>query len=175
MSHATQSDRYEKRSTRRTATGSIISNAKDLDTHNAQDIDEDECRSVHTELDYKRKDASRHIVQGKSNPVSLRQRLLRNLEGVRKNKPILKSEVGSVHSMRSRMSTISTRQQNQLAKIDEADRENCEICSNEIAEEEDAMLNEEINRSLIEEENVKTAYNEFRKKRGLAAIDFTVV
>lgn len=37
------------------------------------------------------------------------------------------------------------------------------------------MLNEEINRSLIEEENVKTAYNEFRKKRGLAAIDFTVV
>ena len=82
--------------------------------------------------------------------------------------------------MRSRMSTISARNQNQqadgrLSKIDEADRVNCEICSNEIAEEEDYVLNEEINRSLAQEENVRTAYNEFRQKRGLAAIDFTAV
>lgn len=97
---------------------------------------------------------------------------------MRKNKPILKSEMSSVHSLRSRISTVSARHQPQLvdgrlSKIDEAERENCEICSNEIADEEDLALNEEINRTLAEEANVKTAYNEFRKKRGLTAIDFS--
>ena len=35
-------------------------------------------------------------------------------------------------------------------------------------------LNEEINRNLAEEDNVKNAYNAFRTKRGLAPIDFSV-
>jgi len=54
---------------------------------------EDETRSLHAELDYTRKDATRHIVTSISGTreVLLREKLLRNLEGVRKNKPILRS------------------------------------------------------------------------------------
>ena len=40
-------------------------------------------------------------------------------------------------------------------------------------DEEDLALNEEINQNLAEEENVKNAYNAFRKKRGLLPIDFS--
>ena len=59
------------KSSRRTATGSVIEDARDLSRAQEAAID-DEQRSVHTELDYSRKDATRHIVQGKSNPASLR-------------------------------------------------------------------------------------------------------
>ena len=98
----------------------------------------------------------------------MRQRLLRNLEGVRRNKPILKSEISSI---RSRLTAVSTYKKQDgrggqspaaLARIDEGNYECCEICSNEIADEEDLALNEEINRNLSEEENVKNAYNAFR-------------
>ena len=104
--------------------------------------------------------------------------MLRNLEGVRRNKPILKSEVSSI---RSRLTAVSTcKKQNvggdksaTLAQIEEGSYECCEICSNEIVDDEDLALNEEINRNLYEEENVKASYNEFRTKRGLAPIDFS--
>ena len=96
-------DRYEnlgnrKVSDRWEAAGAAEENKDEL---------EDEMRSVHAELDYSRKDATRHIVQ--KNPASLRQKLLRNLEGVRKNKAILKSEISSLHSIRSRVSKVSGR------------------------------------------------------------------
>lgn len=132
---------------------------------------------MHTEIDYTRKDATRHIVQGKSNPASLRQKLLRNLEGVRKNKPILQSEVSSLRSRVSR-TTRATRTQAQnedagLAKIDETVcLASCEVCQKDITDEEDLALNDEINQGLQDEDNVKNAYNAFRKKRGLQAVDF---
>ena len=166
-------DRYEKgaKPSRRTATGSVVEDAT------GGDLD-DEQRSVHAEIDYKTKTATRHIVQ-KSNPASLRQKLLRNLEGVRKNKPILKSEISSMQqSIRSRLTNVSARKnaagngEQPLAKIDEACLGSCEICCREIADEEDMALNEEISQNLVEEDNVKNAYNAFRKKRGLAPIDF---
>ena len=100
------SGRYEKRQR---------SKQRDLDdirAHTEAD-DDDECRSLAAEIDYSRKDATRHIVQrlggagGKDS--QLRQRLLRNLENVRKNKPLLKSEVGTVNTMRSRVTNASAR------------------------------------------------------------------
>ena len=83
-----------------------------------------------------------------------------------------------MHSLRSRMSTFSNRKPvqadgSQLQRIDEACLGNCDICNKEIADEEDLALNDEINQNITEEDNVKSAYNEFRKKRGLAAIDFS--
>lgn len=65
-------------------------------------------RSLHAEIDYSKKDATRHIVQPASSDT-LRKKLLRNLEGVRKNKPILNSEAGSVKSVFSRISKASAR------------------------------------------------------------------
>ena len=56
-------------------------------------------------------------------------KLLRNLECVRKNKPLIRSEVGSFKSIKSRMSNISARasqapnaglNNGRLSKIDEA-------------------------------------------------------
>ena len=112
--------------------------------------DEDEQRSVIGEHDYTRKDATRHIVQGKANPSKLRMKLLRNLEGVRKNQAIAKSEISSMHSIRSRVSKASTRVSvaPSLAKVDEADQENakvgcCEV-TKQIIEEEDMAINEDI-------------------------------
>ena len=120
-------DRYENLGNRRAsdrweATGAAEENKDEL---------EDEMRSVHAELDYSRKDATRHIVQ--KNPASLRQKLLRNLEGVRKNKAILKSEISSLHSIRSRVSKVSGRlsqtqgalQQPVLAQIQEGADGDC--------------------------------------------------
>ena len=73
-------------------------------------VNEDEKRSIHTELDYSKKDATRHIVQGKSNPAKLRLKLLRNLEGVRKNIAIEASQATtSLYSMRSRMTNATAR------------------------------------------------------------------
>ena len=75
---------------------------QDLEDENNLDAgNEDESRSLHAELDYTRKDATRHIVTAISGTQEdrLRMKLLRNLEGVRKNKPILKSEVGSLQSI----------------------------------------------------------------------------
>ena len=98
---------------------------------------------MHAEIDYTRKDATRHIVQGSASkdPKTLRMKLLRNLDSVRKNKPLIKSEVGSIKSIKSRTSNISARasqaqapEQNagRLSKIDEAaDGEKdirCECC-----------------------------------------------
>lgn len=57
---------------------------------------DDEVRSVHAEIDYTKKNATRHIVTGQLSGDKLRSKLLRNLEGVRKNKPILNSDAGSI-------------------------------------------------------------------------------
>ena len=64
-------DRYEKgaaKSSRRTGPGFVVD---DSNAAGANGDMEDEQRSVHTEIDYKMKTATRHIVQ-KSNPASLR-------------------------------------------------------------------------------------------------------
>lgn len=139
----------------------------------------DEQRSLHAEIDYSRKDATRHIVtpsQG-SNTSSLRQKLLRNLEGVRKNKPILRSEMGSIKSIQSRQSNLSGRasmanvspmnNEGRLSKIEEAEGEprKCDTCQNEITEEEDLAMCEDISRNIAGEEHVKVAYNEFRRRK----------
>ena len=70
---------------------------------------DDEIRSLHAEIDYTKKDATRHIVQAKPTGDRLRQKLLRNLEGIRKGKPILSSEAGSFKSTMSRISKASAR------------------------------------------------------------------
>jgi len=67
---------------------------------------DDETRSLTAEIDYSKKDASRFIVQ--TNKL-LRAKLLQNLEGVKKNKPLLQSEIGSVKTLRSRTSNVSAR------------------------------------------------------------------
>ena len=73
-----------------------------------------EQRSVHAEQDYRKKDAVRHIVAdaasqkrgtNQMNDGNLKlMKLLTNLECVRKGKPMLKSEIGSVYSRKSRIS-----------------------------------------------------------------------
>ena len=98
-----ESDRYEN-------TGQ--KNRQDLVDDNAAKarMNEDEKRSIHTEMDYSKKDATRHIVQGKQNPAKLRLKLLRNLEGVRKNIAIEASKATtSLYSMRSRMTNSTAR------------------------------------------------------------------
>ena len=115
-------------------------------------------------------------------------KLLRNLEGVRKNKPILKSEVGSLQSIRSRLSRASAKNSHtqtpsgtndgRLTRIEEIDGENprgahCEACNRENITEEDQVMNQDISKQISEEDNIKTAYNEFRNKKGLKPIDFT--
>jgi len=69
--------------------------------------DDMECRSLHAELDYSKKDAVRHIVKPMANGSSdtLRQKLLKNLDCVKKNKPLAQSEIRSnIQSIRSRFS-----------------------------------------------------------------------
>ena len=88
------SDRYEKQTAKEEAKKQGL---------------EDEVRSLHAEIDYSKKDATRHIVQANLSSDVLRKKLLRNLEGVRKNKPILNSEAGSVKSVLSRISKASAR------------------------------------------------------------------
>jgi hypothetical protein len=122
---------------------------------------EDETRSLHAEHDYTRKDATRHIVTATAGTRDdrLRMKLLRNLEGVRKNKPICKSEVGSVQSMRSRFSKASAKNSQtpggandgRLTRIEENDGENhsgahCEACNRENITEEDQLMNEDISK-----------------------------
>ena len=104
----TLSDRYEKRMSVRK--GDATSRQPDEEAHEL----DGEQRSLHAEIDYSRKDATRHIVQSLEGSVTkkqrLRQKILRNLEGVRKDRAILPSELGSVRSIRSRFSNISARQ-----------------------------------------------------------------
>ena len=155
---------------------------------------------MHAELDYSKKDAVRHIVKGGGTlgQDTLRLRLLRNLEGVRKNKPIAQSEVGSkILSLRSRASNVSARgsvahaghrgvtslNDGRLTKIDEISPNVtgkaisnfcCEACPNnsEAISEDDLVINEDVSKTMMEEENLQTAYNEFRNRKGLSMIDF---
>jgi len=102
-------DRYEKRQGHQPANG-----LEDL--NDSKEINPDETRSLVAELDYSKKDATRHIVTSTgTSGDKLRQKLLRNLEGVRKNKPILKSEASVARSIRSRQSNISARQSQALS------------------------------------------------------------
>ena len=48
----------------------------------------------------------------------------------------------------------------------------CEVGCNEITEE-DLKVNEEISATIADEEHVKSAYNAWRKRRGLQAVDFS--
>ena len=137
------------------------------DLQDSRLIDEDETRSLCAEIDYTKKDATRHIVstQGQGSGDKLRQKLLRNLEGVRKNKPILKSEASVIKSIRSRASNVTARQSQaaqiaatldagRLSKISEIDGENkdgtqkCEACTNCIAEDDDIAMCDEISKQL---------------------------
>jgi len=145
-------------------------------------------RSLHAELDYSKKDATRHIVQNNLCSDTLRKKLLRNLEGVRKNKPILNSEVGSIRSIMSRMSKTSARAsqapdaygaaQGRLSKIEEQEIENmgpykCECCQKDVEEEADIGMAQEISKQLACEDNLKKAYNDFRIRKGLDPVIFS--
>ena len=185
-------DRYEKRQSARQS-HQMATGLEDFD--DSQEINPDETRSLVAELDYTKKDATRHIVTNTgTSGDKLRQRLLRNLEGVRKNKPILKSEASvGKSSIRSRMSNMSARQSQaqsprniinaslidaagRLSKIEEQqDGEigKCQACLKEILEEEDMAMCDEISRNLVNEIEMKVAYNDFRRKRDLEPIDFS--
>lgn len=74
------------------------------------------------------------------------------------------------------MAVVSPNREGRLSKIEEADAENggphqCEVCRNDIVEEEDEAMCEEISRLLIEEPNVVNSYNEFRNRKGLSQVD----
>ena len=69
----------------------------------------------------------------------------------------------------------------ELEQIDEAVPVNdldtiskCEACDNDnaILQEEDLALNQDISKKLPDELNLQKAYNDFRKRKGLAIIDF---
>lgn len=70
-----------------------------------------------------------------------------------------------------------------LERIEEADGDNakanvdnkCEICPNDEVTEEDLAVNEEMSKSIPDEENLKNAYNAFRQRKGLTAVDFTTI
>ena len=149
--------------------------------------DEDETRSIVTELDYSKKDATRHIVAAKNGGDTLRQKLLRNLESVKKNKPLLKSEVGSYLSatqsryskMSARTSQAPNKNDGRLARIEEGEDGEaatlcCEACAKFIVNEDDLAMNEEISKQAAEEANIKKAYAEFRNVRGMAPVDWKV-
>ena len=88
------SDRYETGS-RRTGRSKQL---KDLIEENkSMKVEDIETRSLHAELDYTKKDAVRHIVKssGQQCGESLRLKLLRNLDAVKKNKPLAQSEIRS--------------------------------------------------------------------------------
>ena len=60
-----------------------------------------------------------------------------------------------------------------MTKIDEAvdgDRQ-CEVCRNDINEDEDEGMCEEITRLLIDEPNVVKSYNDFRNRKGLELVN----
>ena len=102
-------------------------------------------------------------------------KLLRNLDGVRKNRPLAKSEIGStMASLKSRASNFSARSSavaagragplvsslhdGRLSKIDETTGEAgkagfCEACPNKDKEisEDDMTVNEDISKSVIED------------------------
>ena len=113
---AQATDRYEKQSSQQKRLNTDIQEARV-----AAAVDEDECRSIRTELDYTKKDASRHIVKDKMNPAKLRQRLLRNLEGVRKNVAIQPSMASSsMNSIRSRLTNVTARASQANKAVDTA-------------------------------------------------------
>jgi len=72
---------------------------------------------VHAEQDYRKKDAVRHIVADTAgqrrhllqiNEGNLKlMKLLTNLDCVKRGKPMIRSEIGSIHSRRSHVSQTS--------------------------------------------------------------------
>ena len=126
-------------------------------------------RSLHAELDYTKKDATRHIVQAQSNET-LRKKLLRNLEGVRKNKPILNSDAGSIRSVLSKISKHSARASQagkaadlnggRLSKIEEQEIEQlgafkCEVTGVDVEDEADISMAQDVSKQLCVEENLQ--------------------
>ena len=107
---------------------------------------------------------------------------MRNLEGVRKNKPILNSEAGSIKSMMSRISKATTTRasqpaQGQLTKIEEQELENqgafkCEVTGKDVEDEADISMALETSKILHTEDNLQKAYNDYRFKNNLDYIDF---
>ena len=105
------SDRYGKESTRRMAEP-VNDYSAEPRAGEPHDDEHDDTRSLAAELDYTKKDASRHIVQAEATnrQQRLRERLLKNLDGIRLgNAAIAKSAIGSTRqsyisgrSMRSR-------------------------------------------------------------------------
>lgn len=91
---------------------------------------------------------------------------MRNLEGVRKNKPILNSEAGSYTSVISRISKASARKpgdiganNGRLSRIEELEFESqgpyrCENCQNEVDDEEDITMALNISKNLRSEKNL---------------------
>jgi hypothetical protein len=61
---------------------------------------------VKAEIDYKIKNAARHIVSEKGNRSSLRDKVLKNIESIQTGKQISEK---SLHSLQSRISNISRR------------------------------------------------------------------
>jgi len=97
------SDRYENRTQRRQdvedyVDGQVNGQVDDADMRSDHSL---EARSVCAELDYAKKDAATHIVKNEANSRKnkLRDRILKNLEGVRAGtSSIVKSQIGSVRS-----------------------------------------------------------------------------
>ena len=74
---------------------------------------------------------------------------------------------------------VSSLHDGRLSKIDETTGEAgkagfCEACPNKDKEisEDDMTVNEDISKSVIEDQNLKSAYNEFRNRKGLSIVDF---
>ena len=161
-----RSDRYEKKSSRRSR---VQQDLDDIDNIEGGNDIMDEQRSIHAELDYTKKDATRHIVaEGIGNSqkkATLRERLMRHLEGVRKNKPILRSDYASNRSHRSnvsrksqtsRVSTAAAAQaavnpedeaagennDGRLTRIEEAEATYCEVKGTQLDEEDLALCDD---------------------------------
>ena len=97
-------------------------------------------RTVHTELDYTKKDATRHIVLEKDSDT-LRARVLRNLECVRAGKQILNSEKSllaqSIASTNARLDRARARKDMEGIEEEVELLAQCEVCETVIDNEID--------------------------------------
>jgi len=120
---------------------------------NPYNDDEDETRSVKAEIDYKLKDAARHIVANQNSKRQLREKVLKNIDSVVKPGKHLSEK--SLQSLQSRISNISKRTSAQpivpaLAAIEEdaqgeKEQPACEVCRAKFDDKQDMELNQRIN------------------------------
>jgi len=138
-------------------------------------------RNMATEIDYSKKDASRHIVvETHDDKNSLRARVLRNLECVRAGKQILASEKSLISQSIASTNARLYRARAKKAQADDLDQvaeeedwvPQCEVCETEIDNQYDLGLCDKISMQIASEQNLQIAYNQYRVEKGLEPVNW---